>query len=202
VPSGITPGGHGRFDGFDVLAQARHWDEVTAGVVLARLEPPGELVFFTAAERLTADALFDLLLGQDREPRIPVLHIVDARLARNETDGWRYADLPEDRQAWRDTLAALDRDASPARFHSLDTDKQATLVQAVQDATEWHGWQAAHVWSLWGRYACAAFCSHPWAWNEIGFGGPAYPRGYKNIGAGRREGWEVAERDPRDPVTH
>ena len=29
-----------------------------------------------------------------------------------------------------------------------------------------------HVWSLWTRYACTAFYSHPWAWNEIGFGGP------------------------------
>ena len=50
------------------------------------------------------------------------------------------------------------------------------------------------------RYACAAFYSHPWAWNEIGFGGPAYPRGYKNLGFDRREPWEVAERDADDPV--
>ena len=46
-----------------------------------------------------------------------------------------------------------------------------------QDADRWHGFDAKHVWSLWTRYACAAFYSHPWAWNEIGFGGPAYPRG-------------------------
>ena len=28
----------------------------------------------------------------------------------------------------------------------------------------------------------AAFYSHPWAWNEIGFGGPAYPQGYMRLG--------------------
>ena len=50
------------------------------------------------------------------------------------------------------------------------------------------------------RYACTAFYSHPWAWNEIGFGGPAYPTGYKNLGVERREPWEVAERDATDPV--
>ena len=49
------------------------------------------------------------------------------------------------------------------------------------------------------RYACAAFYSHPWAWNEMGFGGPAYPVGYANLGLGRREHWEVAERDALDP---
>jgi hypothetical protein len=49
------------------------------------------------------------------------------------------------------------------------------------------------------RYACAAFYSHPWAWNEIGFGGPAYPRGYENIGLDKREHWEVPEVGARDP---
>jgi len=38
------------------------------------------------------------------------------------------------------------------------------------------------------------------AWNEIGFGGPAYPRGYKNIGIDAREPWEVADRSDLDPV--
>ena len=34
------------------------------------------------------------------------------------------------------------------------------------------------------RSMLAAFYSHPWAWNEIGFGGPAYPRGYARLGVG------------------
>ena len=59
---------------------------------------------------------------------------------------------------------------------------------------------ASRVFSLWLRYACSAFYSHPWAFNEIGYGGPAYPRGYKNLGLDRRENWEVAERDAQDPV--
>ena len=34
------------------------------------------------------------------------------------------------------------------------------------------------------RAILSAFYSHPWAWNEIGFGGPAYPRGYARLGRG------------------
>ena len=65
----------------------------------------------------------------------------------------------------------------------------------------WHGWTAKHVWSLWTRYACAAFYSHPWAWNEIGFSGPAYPRGYLNPGINAREQWEVADQNhDADPI--
>ena len=66
---------------------------------------------------------------------------------------------------------------------------------------DWHGLPASRVWSLWTRYACTAFYAHPWAWNEMGFPGPAYPRGYKNIGVGKREPFEVPDAQPAsDPV--
>jgi hypothetical protein len=50
------------------------------------------------------------------------------------------------------------------------------------------------------RYAATAFYSHPWAWNEIGFAGPAYPRGYKTLRLGSREPFERPEQDARDPI--
>jgi hypothetical protein len=200
-----TPGGEGRFPGYDVLGQLREWDDVTAGVVLARLDPPVVASFFTPAEQAVAEPLFDLLLGQDAEPRIPLLRLIDRRLALDETDGWRYADMPEDQEAWRVTLAALDKDAQSAfglPFPALSTAQQSTLIQAVQDCDgEWHGMKAKHVWSLWTRYACAAFYSHPWAWNEIGFGGPAYPRGFMRLGPlGIREPFEAPAATDEDPV--
>ena len=58
-----------------------------------------------------AAPLLDLLLAQDSDPRVPVLALIDARLAAGETDGWHYDDMPEDAQAWRDTLRALDEEA-------------------------------------------------------------------------------------------
>ena len=67
---------------------------------------------------------------------MPVLEMIDARLAAGETDGWRYADMPEDGQAWRDTLAYLDADADcrcGTAFADAAEADQAALVQAVQD---------------------------------------------------------------------
>ncbi|MFL6164330.1 MAG: gluconate 2-dehydrogenase subunit 3 family protein [Jatrophihabitantaceae bacterium] len=204
----ITPQHKGRFPGFDVLDQVEAWDDVTAGVVLRRLALPGSLAFFAPAEVAIAGPLLDLLLAQDADPRVPVLALIDERLAVGETDGWHYDDLPEDAQAWRDTLAALDadsRDQHHRGFAELIGNEQAALVQAVQDLAgdgkQWHSWQAARVWSLWTRYACTAFYSHPWAWNEIGFPGPAYPRGYLNPGVDSRERWEVADQRHTDPVS-
>ncbi len=202
-----TPQHKGRYPGFDVLDQVGVWDDETAGVVLARLAPPDALSFFTPAEQATAAPLLDLLLAQDSEPRVPVLALIDTRLAIGETDGWHYDDLPQDDDAWRQTLAFLDLDAADKHstiFGQLTPGHQAALIQSVQDLAaqkaRWHDFPAEQVWSLWTRYACTAFYSHPWAWNEIGFPGPAYPRGYLNPGVNARERWEVADHHDADPI--
>ena len=215
--AGARPGdsaaGQGRFPGFDVLDQARHWDSATAAVVLARTGPAPGIRFFTVVEQATATALCDRLLGEQRlpdqgiEPLVPAANMIDARLAEAQTDGWRYQDMPEDGQAWRDSLAALDADATArfgGAFASCSIDHQSTLIQAVQDRgpEPWHGMPAVHVWSLWTRYVCTAFYSHPAAWSEIGFPGPAYPCGYKNTGVDSREPFEVRDAHPsEDPAS-
>jgi Gluconate 2-dehydrogenase subunit 3 len=202
TPPGLPPEG-GRFPAFDPVDQSSHWDPVTAGVVLARLGKPDSFRFFAPGEQAIATALCDLLLGQVSEPRIPVAQLVDARLAEQETDGWRYHDMPEDGQAWRDCLGFLDDDAQTKfgrPFADCTETNQRDLIQAVQDtgAGDWHGLNAAHIWSLWTRYACTAFYAHPAAWAEIGFPGPAYPRGYKNAGVDGREPFEIRDLGPSD----
>jgi hypothetical protein len=203
--AGRTPGGsRARFPGFDVLGQVGSWDAATAGVVLARLTAPPSVRFFDLAEEAVGRALFDQLLDQREEPRVPVFELVDSRLAEFETDGWHYADLPEDGEAFRRSFAAIDEDSREAfgdRFAALEWGDQAAVVEAVRKTNgDWHEMPADQIWSLWTRYACTAFYGHPWAWNEIGFGGPAYPRGYKNLGVNSREPWEVADHDNTDPA--
>jgi hypothetical protein len=198
----------GRYPGFDVLNQAPHWDQVTKDLIEARVRtPPPAVTFFSATERGCAHALLNDLTGQDRDDApVPVTQLVEARLAAGETDGWRYADMPEDGQAWRDTLGYLDADAQDRCGTSFADAAEADrhrLIQAVQDGSgeDWHGLPAKHVWSLWTRYACTALYAHPDVWAEMGFPGPAYPRGYKNIGVDKLEPYEVRDADPSiDPV--
>lgn len=196
-----------RFPGFDAQTQSHHWDTITTGVVLSRMGMPPDIRFFTPAEQAAGTALCDQLLDQPGDPhgeeRVPILNMIDARLAEDQTDGWHYHDMPHDGEAWRATLAALDQDAQDrfgASFPGCSSSQQKQLIQAVQDlgSGRWHGLCAKHVWSLWTRYACTAFYSHPAAWNEIGFPGPAYPRGYKNAGVDAREPFEVRDAHPAD----
>lgn len=191
-----------RFPGFHVLNQAGAWDSVTRAVVEARVGRPSDIRFFDADEEATATALFDRLLDQDPEHRVPVTAMVDARLAEQQTDGWRYDSMPSDEESWRRSLAALEEDAAAAhgrRFATCATEEQLALLQQIKSGDgDWHGFDRSRIWSLWTRYACTAFYSHPDAWDEIGFAGPAYPRGYKNLGIDRREPFEVADTQPDD----
>jgi hypothetical protein len=190
------------------MAEAEHWDAATRAVIERRLAPSRTLRFFAAAEARCARALFDELLDQTGEPRIPILELVDARLADGETDGWHYDSMPPDADAWRQTLRFLDKDATRVErdvFADLTPRLRRQVLQAVQDlgSKKWHGFTASNVWSLWTRYACTAFYSHPLAWQEIGFAGPAYPRGYKNLGIDRLEPFEVRDAHPElDPGAH
>lgn len=190
----------GRFPGFRVLDQADTWDDATTSVVFARIGRPADIRFFDLHEQATVTALFDEVLDQQGEDRVPVTAMVDARLAESQGDGWHYDSMPSDGDAWHGTLAALDEDAQAAygrSFADCDRDGRHALMNAVRNGDgDWHGYHRAQVWSLWTRYACTAFYSHPDAWDEIGFDGPAYPRGYKNLGVGKREPFEVADAHP------
>jgi hypothetical protein len=201
---GTTPQGRGRYPDFDVLSQVDHWDEVTRRVVLDRVERTPPIRFFDEREAATLGAFCDTVLAQHSEPRIPVLAMVDAKLFHNQLDGYRHADMPSDRQTWRRVARCLDEEA-----RRLRADDFASASQGIRDNVvgrfavgdfEWEGFPVAKAWSVVTRMVLSAFYSHPWAWNEIGFGGPAYPRGFARLGPGEREHWEEPPEFAVDPV--
>jgi hypothetical protein len=209
---GVTPQMHGRYPDFDVLEQAPHWDEVTRRVVFARVHEVPPIRFFEPEELETLTAFADIVLAQDSEPRIPVLAYIDEQLFEAKGDGYRYFDMPPDGEAWRRVAHGLDEEArrrGADRFALLDVEMQVDLCRDFA-AAKLHGgtWGTLNVsraWSLVMRHLTQAFYAHPWAWNEIGFGGPAYPRGYSRFGSphldsAERETWEGKQAYEHDPV--
>lgn len=202
------PGRVDRFPGMDVLGQRGRWDAATRRVVERRTQPAPRARFFLEREHAAARRLLDRLVGQpdDAQPYVDVVGVVDTRLFEGETDGWHYDTMPPDRDAWRASLRGLDDDAVARygrRFADCDPGAQREIIEAVRTcaAERWHDLPPAQLWSLWTRYAMTAFYAHPAAWNEIGFPGPAYPRGYRHLGIGAREPFEVRDTTPReDPL--
>src|SRR5436305_3482874 len=105
---GTTPQMIGRYPDYDILENADQWDEVTRKLVLDRANNPPPLRFFTGEEARTLGAFCDELTAQNKEPRIPVLNMVDAKLYEGRLDGYRYEDMPEDPQTWRLVAQGLD----------------------------------------------------------------------------------------------
>jgi gluconate 2-dehydrogenase subunit 3-like protein len=202
---GITPQLHGRYPDYDVLAQVEHWDEVTRELVLDRVANVPEIRFFTAEEARTLRAFCDVVMAQDAEPRIPVLEMVDKKLFEGRLDGFRFAELPEDPETWRRVARNLDATArargAEGGFADAGEQLQREIVAAFQQGElEWDDLPVKRAFGVVTRMILSEFYSHPWAWNEIGFGGPAYPRGYARMGAGQREHWEGAPAFETDPV--
>ena len=95
----------GRHPDYDVLEHAGHWDAVTREIVVERARSTPPIRFFTAAEAATLRAFIDVVTGQDADPRIPVLEMVDAKLHARSFDGFRHAGLPPDDETWRRVAA-------------------------------------------------------------------------------------------------
>lgn len=195
----------GYYSGFSTLAQQAFWDDATRSVVLNRVEHTPAITFFSPEERQTIEAIVDRLVPQDdrlESSRIPIVPAIDERLATGTIDGFRFEGMPPDGEAYRLGLAAIDRIAESehgTRFAALPHRQQDEILQALHDGTppgEDDTWQRLSVerfWLMLVQDAAEGYYAHPWAWDEIGFGGPAYPRGYFRLEEGLPEPWEVDE---------
>jgi hypothetical protein len=57
----------------------------------------------------------------------------------------------------------------------------------------WKQLPVQRYWSLLIEDCVDVYYAHPWSWDEIGYGGPAYPRAYMRLERGEPEPWEVEE---------
>ncbi len=195
----------GYYPEFSTLDQRDFWDPATRQVIVARVESVPPLRFFRAGELETAEAVYDRLLPQDDRPegrKIPIVPVVDERLHARRGGGYRFEGTPDDPEATRLALKAIDATSTELhgkRFHELAIPEQEAILGAIRDGAplgakaHWEGLPVLHAWTLLVQDAVEAYYAHPWAWDEIGFGGPAYPRGYMRLENGAREPWEVDE---------
>ncbi|MDQ6944694.1 MAG: gluconate 2-dehydrogenase subunit 3 family protein [Actinomycetota bacterium] len=193
-----------RYPGADVLAQRGHWDEATRRVVMDRVRNVPRFRFFTEHERDVLQALCARVVPQDHRPPdrfVPIAPWIDQRCANGTIDGFQFDDMPRNEEAWRIGLLGVDQTAQHLfgrGFTELGEQEQDDVLQAVRGGhPEGEAWKRLNVHRFWLNVALrqivGIYYAHPYAWDEIGFGGPAYPRGYAALNHGAREPWETPE---------
>lgn len=195
------------YPGYDVLRKrdTPSWNEQTREAVDERLGmDPERHVFFNDLEWRILRALCLRIVPQPEGRDPPIAAMIDEKMAKGAGDGYRHADMPPMREAWRLGLAALDDEAQhryDSPFYMLGGEQQDSVLKHVQEGeVESPAWTSVPAKEFFSTRILPdivkSYYSLPCAWNEIGFGGPASPRGYVRMGYDRRDPWEAAEAKP------
>jgi hypothetical protein len=197
-----------RYPGYDVLAKRNtpSWNEQTRRVIDERLAlEPQMHRFFDDSEWPTLHAICARIIPQPAgRAAVPLPAMLDQKLTENGGEGYRDARLPPMREAWRRALQAIDAEAAAChkqKFCALSPLEQDALLTDLQTGktktAAWKGLPPALFFrERLLRDIVTLYYAHPSAWSEIGFGGPASPRGYVRMNYDRRDPWEAAEAKP------
>ena len=129
-----------------------------------------------------------------REPEIDLAATIMQRLANGKGDGWRYAVLPKDLDAYRIHLDKLG--SGFAEMSPKDQDAQLKTFAAKKGSAEARWFEELR------SDAVEAYMAHPatlarLGYSGLGVGGAETPhRGYVTIGPNEREAWEPTAAHP------
>lgn len=194
---------------YDVLDKwdSPSWNEQTREVVRKRMDELPQRRFLTAAQWSLLEAIVGRLIPQpDRSDPVPIVPWIDDMLHHNRGPGYRYADMPSLRASWQqglDAIAAEARSRHGTEFEQLSPEDQDLILRDVeQDRVDRRYWGELPAAGFFTHHllkeVVGIYYSHPSAWSEIGFGGPASPRGYARLGFDERDPWEAEESKSED----
>src|SRR5687768_10852459 len=196
-----------RYPNYNVLDKwsSPDWDDQTRKVVRKRLEEIPPIRFFTQEEARTLAAVAERIVPQpDRAEaeKIPIVPWIDEKLFEDRRDGFRYEELPPQREAWRLGLAGIDETArslfADKPFVGLDPLSQDDVLGRVArgdpPGEAWERLPARRFFtSVLSTTIVRLYYAHPLAWNEIGYSGPSAVRGHVRKWEGGVDPWEAQE---------
>ncbi|MDA8235063.1 MAG: gluconate 2-dehydrogenase subunit 3 family protein [Clostridia bacterium] len=185
---------------FDMLQNSDHWDEYTARLIRKRMIEPGKPRFLAEQELELLKKVCSRLLGEENGDRLAqVVGHIDHKLADNIGEGYRKANLPEERILFRNGLTGINETAKGLfqgkEFPDLKPEEQDRVLTEMAGGQPpgaiWQGLPAKDFFKILLREAVEIYCSLPGVWSQMGYAGPAYPRGYVRIELGGVDPWEA-----------
>lgn len=190
---------------YQALIDGERTSERTRAVLRMRGQPvqPGPPAALSIASLALLQAVASRVLPQPEPAAIDLAARLDAQLASGTGDGWRFAVLPPDAEAYRLGLEMLQAAALAehgAGFVELDGARQNALLQQVDEGGLPPGALQPDALTRWFQDLRAdlvkLYVAHPTTLARIGYSGVFYggdgePKpGFTALGIGAREAWE------------
>ncbi|NGQ96022.1 gluconate 2-dehydrogenase subunit 3 family protein [Brevibacillus sp. SYP-B805] len=190
------------YPSYDVWAEHREWDEHTRKIVAKRRSPDVAHRFLTPKEAVTLQTAASLLVDDIRLDVLTyITQHVDETLASPVGEDQRKVGVPEKQTLYRQGLRGLDETSEAehrALFAALPKEQQLDVLTRIETGQvkpsgAWAQVPAKEFFKKMLHDVVSAYYSHPLIWSEIGYGGPAYPRGYIRVEKGLVDPWEAKQ---------
>jgi hypothetical protein len=193
------------YPNFNVMNEKEHWDPHTREIVEKRTErsPYNTL---THQEVLTLYKICTHLLADERESVLTyVIQHFDQTLTADIGQAQRKKGVPKQSVLIREGLRALDLYAT-AKYGRIfagleEVSQRMILLEMENDSIQLEAdgihIPAKELFLTLLLEAVSAYYSHPDIWSEIGYAGPAYPRGYVRSEWGLTDPWEARREDEK-----
>jgi gluconate 2-dehydrogenase gamma chain len=174
---------------FHALLQTPFVTEATRKAFVERMrienEPPR---FFDKNTFLLLSVVCNCLLGLENSININIAAHIDHRLFMNQTDGWRYYEMPPDGEMFLSGLKGIQETSAimfNTTFENLSiSDQQAVLHKIQQGTAEGITWQHLAASVFFEEVLAETteiFYSLPFALDEINYVGMADALGWQSI---------------------
>lgn len=183
---------------YDVFALQDEWDAHTRQIVGKRLGP-FQFKLLTPEQQDLIKAVARQLAYEHREEVLTwIAAHVDEQLLSPLGEAQRRPGVPPQKELILSGIEALNSWAKEKffkGFQSIRQEQQLEFLQLLEvgGLPQDHGWTVEKQKELFKKLTglvISAHYSHPWVWSDIGYGGPAYPRGYVRVELGLTDPWE------------
>jgi len=187
-----------KYPNYDVLGEQTAWDDTTRSIVLSRTEAAFSYSYLTLVEVEMLRALCSMLAGDTRANVIQfVLQHIDRTVNGPTPESERGTAVPQASELVRTGLKLIDQwclTTFSRPLIDLTEMEQHTIVSDLSEGKLPLADPAFPQKALFRRllsWTVESYYSHPTVWSEIGYGGPAYPRGYVRTQIGQLDPWEA-----------
>jgi hypothetical protein len=186
------------YPSYDVLTEKENWDKNTQEVIKERISP-SHLPFFTPEEKEILCAMIPILFPSHLgELSIDVISIFENRFANRKIIGFPKGSKIEKVIIIRQGLKLLSEQIFvqyETVFSKLEKEQQKEVLKKLEENQGYLNiWQEINprlFFTTLVKELISIVYSDPSIWSAIGYGGPAYPRGYYSFGKDQFDPWEA-----------